>query len=305
MSSVPVISLAQDRTAAAREIYGALTTTGFLVAVDHGVKPRLLADLHEITQEFMAQPAAVKRRSSADPPNRYCGYTSPDDEGQESQLEKYEVCTFDTVADMAAAGYTPRWTSLLMPNLWPDLPHFQSIWRAWMAESKRVGQDLFRLIAAGLGIPEAWFSGKCEGACDFWVANHYFPPAEGDGDGDRLAAHTDIEALTVLYRPGKQDPNGLQVQTVDGAWESVPVVDWSFVINLGSMLAEWTSRELRATPHRVRQGGERWSYPAFQGPRKDVLLAPVPGRENRHEPVAAGDWTAERMARLDRAGVLA
>ena len=57
---------------------------------------------------------------------------------------------------------------------------------------------------------------------------------------------------------------------VNGEWKPVPYVEGCIVVNIGSLLSEWTRQELKATLHRV-------AGPASIGTNtsKDVLLKAV------------------------------
>ena len=304
--SIPVISLAGDPAQVAKEVGAACEQVGFLVVIDHGVPQRHLADLYAVTQDFFGKDLAYKRRASASPPHPYNGYTHPSDTRADGdQLEKYECCSFDTREDMAAAGYSGKYLDQLMPNIWPD-DEFRQVWQRHLRLMHSVGDHLMGLMSIALDMPRGYLPGKCAGACSFAVANHYWPaPATGDVKPFRLPGHTDIEALTLLYRPALKDgadEGGIQVHVRDGEWEEVPVVPDSFIVNLGDMMAHWTDGRFRATPHRVRNGAERYSFPFFHGPRKDEMLEPipscsVPGQPPKWEPVAAGDWTEKQMSR--------
>lgn len=307
---VPVIDLTAPPGQAAARIDDALRHTGFFVIAGHGVPGRALASTYQVTREFFALPPAAKRKASADPPDPYRGYTSPADRWADgslaAQLEKFEACSFETPADMAAAGYGEKWQAQLKPNIWPPgLPEMRVTWQAYLTEMHGLGDRLLRLMALALRLPEDWLAGRCGRACSFLVANHYLPARDEQQAGQfRLQAHTDIEALTILYQD--TDIGGLQVRTLDGGWEDVPVIPGTFIVNIGDMMAMWTGGKWRATPHRVRNSGdERISIPFFHGPDKDCILEPIPGcagTQPLRQPVAAGDWTEQRMARLSRDG---
>jgi len=307
MTPVPIINLDGPPGHVAGQVDDALRETGFFVITGHGVPDATLDAMYQVTREFFALPETAKRQASANPPDPYCGYTSPSDRWADgslaAQLEKFEACTFDTPAGMAAAGYGQRWITQLKPNIWPAaLPQMRDTWRAYLGEMHQLGDRLLRVMAAALGLDENWLAARCGRACSFLVANHYLPAPPGPAEEFRLQAHTDIEALTVLYQD--TDVGGLQVHRVGGDWEDVPAIPGTFVINIGDMLRMWTNGRWRATPHRVKNSaGERISIPFFHGPDKDCILEPIPGcGPARYEPVAAGDWTAMRMARLSRDG---
>ena len=105
---------------------------------------------------------------------------------------------------------------------------------------------------------------------------HYPPLAETAGEGERAAAHADINLLTIL--PAASAP-GLEVKARDGRWLSVPCTPGLVVVNTGDMLQEATDGYFPSTVHRVvnPRGKEarqrRLSLPLFLHPRPEVVLS--------------------------------
>ena len=73
----------------------------------------------------------------------------------------------------------------------------------------------------------------------------YFPG--NSNTGNRCKEHSDYGTLTLLLNDGV---GGLEAH-VNGSWKAVPYVEGSIVVNIGSLLSEWTRQELKATLHRV------------------------------------------------------
>src|SRR5207244_3582768 len=65
----------------------------------------------------------------------------------------------------------------------------------------------------------------------------------------RAGAHTDYGSLTILKTEDR--PGGLQVRSPEGAWLDVPIVEGTFVVNLGDLMARWTNDQWVSTLHRV------------------------------------------------------
>jgi len=128
-------------------------------------------------------------------------------------------------------------------------------------EALRVTRDvLLRAIAMGLDMMSSSSSSDNNDALDhspdYFVNLHNenndamrllnYPPAD-ENTGNRCKEHSDYGTLTLLLTDGV---GGLEAY-VDGAWRAVPYVEGGVVVNIGSILSEWTRQELKATLHRV------------------------------------------------------
>ncbi|KAI1819442.1 hypothetical protein F4861DRAFT_534461 [Xylaria intraflava] len=89
------------------------------------------------------------------------------------------------------------------------------------------------------------------------------PKKGNDGDSFGIGEHTDFGYLTIL----KVDSPGLQVLSPADTWVDVPVVENSFIVNVGDMFDQLTHGRYRSRPHRVRRPGPasapRFSFPLF------------------------------------------
>ncbi|KAL7532055.1 hypothetical protein ACHAXR_004405, partial [Thalassiosira sp. AJA248-18] len=93
-----------------------------------------------------------------------------------------------------------------------------------------------------------------------------YPPGN-EHTANRCKEHSDYGTLTLLLNDGV---GGLEAFVNNEEWRPIPYVEGSIVVNIGSILSEWTRQELKATLHRV-------AGPASVGsitPR-DVLLKAV------------------------------
>ena len=72
-------------------------------------------------------------------------------------------------------------------------------------------------------------------------------PRGNENTANRCKEHSDYGTLTLLLNDGI---GGLEAFVHD-EWRPVPYVEGSIVVNIGSILSEWTRQELKATLHRV------------------------------------------------------
>lgn len=128
---------------------------------------------------------------------------------------------------------------------WPRCDLFVQYYMAM----ERLAARLMQGFALALDLPGDYFVDKTDRHRSALRALNYpdlaGPPLPGQL---RASGHTDYGALTILR--ADPSPGGLQVQTHDGVWHSVPEIKDSFVINLGDLMARWTNDRWTSTPHR-------------------------------------------------------
>lgn len=154
-------------------------------------------------------------------------------------------------------------------------------------------QRIFEHIAVALGLDRAWFSsrhefGKTGSSSVFRLL--FYPGVEPleRGVDVRAGAHSDYGSITLLFQQRGQP--GLEIQTQEGQWASVPAEPYSsngdnrgallpILVNIGDLLEDWTGGLLKSTVHRVAFGAQiadRYSMAYFCDPLDDVELVPVP-----------------------------
>ncbi|CAB9528368.1 Gibberellin 20 oxidase 2 [Seminavis robusta] len=142
--------------------------------------------------------------------------------------------------------------ALLQPYFTPALMEY---WNA----CEKLKMCVLRAIGVGLQVLEnpedlsAWHSQSEHSAMRLL----YYPPATAT-TGNRCKAHSDYGSCTLLSTDGV---SGLEI-LLDGKWWPVPHVPGAMVVNIGSLLSEWTTTTsahddknnvppLLATLHRV------------------------------------------------------
>lgn len=322
---VPVIDLSSTRTGEradrrlATVIDEVCRTSGFLVVVGHGVQEHTIAEMYRATQEFFALPPAAKaalRADSSDPLMRGFGREgSLAASNKEALVEQEralpdisETYTVNRLGEPGGLALPPDADpALRSPNRWPALPGFAEAYKNYYAAMEMLAADIMRLFALALDLPEDWFEEKIRHHMTNLTANFYpqqpVPPAPGQL---RKGMHSDWGSLTILYQD--DGPGGLQVLDKDGQWLDVPVIEGSFVVNIGDLMAIWTNNRWVSTVHRVVNpprelaGRERYSVPFFHQPSYDALIECIPtctGPDNppRHQPVRSGDYIIGKFSR--------
>jgi isopenicillin N synthase-like dioxygenase len=101
------------------------------------------------------------------------------------------------------------------PNVWPAeelLPGFKDFCMEFFWTCNKVGMDLFRAVAIGLGLDQEYFVSYHEDADHIFRLQHY-PAVEKqalvDGTKARVVPHSDYGSMTLLFQDAV---GGLQVE---------------------------------------------------------------------------------------------
>jgi isopenicillin N synthase-like dioxygenase len=158
---------------------------------------------------------------------------------------------------------------------------------------------------------------------------HYPAFALREGKKGRIHAHSDFCTLTLLFQDAV---GGLEVQDPgkEGEWRAAVPIEGTVLVNIGDLLARWSSDRWRRSVHRVglpsgndgrnvsnkkevEEVGEkgddgdmvpdRYSIPVFVTANMDTVIEALPGcwsetNPKKYAPVTAWGYMQERMAAL-------
>ena len=144
-----------------------------------------------------------------------------------------------------------------------DPQHVRDL-KSWYKVVRSTKDVLLRCIAIGLGIEDADFFVNLHDEHNDSLRLLCYPPGDKD-TSNRCKEHSDYGTLTLLLTDGV---GGLEA-FVDGRWMPVPYIEGAIVVNIGSILSQWTEDKLSATLHRV-------AGPASHGsstPKADLIRA--------------------------------
>ena len=128
---------------------------------------------------------------------------------------------------------------------------------------------------------------------------HYPSDSSPGSGGQGVGPHKDSSGWwTFLLQASPPHVKGLQVLNNSGRWVDIPVIEDTFVVNIGQAFEVVTHGVCKATTHRVLSGSlERYSVPFFQGVRgsltKDEALGALKdyfGEERTSLEADAGDY---------------
>jgi isopenicillin N synthase-like dioxygenase len=321
-SVVPTIDIGpflDGDIAARRSIAGQVAETcertGFLIIAGHGFPVDLLARAQAQLLSFFDLPEDVKNRWHPTGPSRQRGYHGFATRGlaytlgQQTPPDLRETVFLGPVDDHRAyyAGMPEAATSYA-PNLIPTEPAgLESTLVALYRAYERLAEDMMRVFAAALRLPEAFFDGVLARHFSIMSCHHYpvltRPPLPGQL---RTGAHTDYGAMTILAATDAE--GGLEVRLPDGSWAGVTPRAGEFVVNLGDMMARWTNARWASTLHRVvnpplgRAQSRRLSIGMFVHPNYDQRIECVPtcvapGEEPRYPAITAGEHIKRKIER--------
>lgn len=331
---VPVIDLSsarggdrQARLRTAQAIGRACETSGFLAIVGHGVQAGCIEEMYRAIKQMFALPEADKTAlmSAPDDPlmrgfgregSLAASNAAASVEDERALPDLSQTWTYNRLGEPGATGFgelgatgltsgaDPR---LRGPNHWPRIRGFASAVRAYYGAMEDLAQELMRLFALALDLPENWFDDKIDKHMTNLTANYYPAQRRAPMPGQlRKGQHSDWGSLTVLYQDDA--PGGLQVWNKQGRWVDVPAIPGSFVVNIGDLMAVWTNDRWVSTVHRVinppreHADRERYSVPFFHQPNFDARIECIPtctgpGRPARYEPVCSGPYILEKFRR--------
>ncbi|MBP6488642.1 MAG: isopenicillin N synthase family oxygenase [Ilumatobacteraceae bacterium] len=303
MQRVPLVDLAHwadgsDRSGVATAVDEALSSVGFFLVAGHGIDPALTAATRGLFAEFFALPAADK--SAVRMPHLGMAGWAP--MGMEANGYSFG---HETPPDMKesyrlGAHVLPGRVALRGDNVWPAAPDgFRDTVTRYIAEVDRLHMELLRVCATAAGLDDVEFFARCATRNDNTLNVNWYPPLHHVGKPlphqYRIGPHTDFGTLTVLHRePGS---SALEVQLPDGAWVHAPVVDDTFTINGGDMLAHWSSGRWRSAIHRMLPptgaAAERslLSLVYFCEPDPETMITPLGGGTA----VNAGDYLRSKI----------
>lgn len=155
---------------------------------------------------------------------------------------------------------------------WPaEIPELHSIIGQYLEELTLLGKRFLALVAQALNLPESTFDPFLSDQNRLKVV-HYPALLSNPELAQGVGPHKDSSGWwTFLLQASPPEVKGLQVLNKAGDWIDVPVLQDTFVVNIGQAFEVLTHGVCKATTHRVVSSqNERFSIPFFQGVRRDL-----------------------------------
>ena len=285
--------------AVAQEVRRASEEVGFFYLAGHGVPKATIDAAFAASREFHAMPAEDKQRLAINENNiGYLGVNqsiqgaSTVHKATRPNLNESFFISHDRAADHAdvLAGLPLRGR-----NQWPD---GHAAMRAAMVRYfktlETVGERLLPVLARALDMPSDAFAPHFANEAHVNLRFLHYPPQETD-DAEQFGQgpHTDNSFITILAR---EDVPGLAVRLPSGEWMAPPVIEGTFLVNLGNIMKRWSNDRFLSTPHGVLNdsGTDRYSIAFFYSPNVDAVIECLPtcvGPDNppRYDPAIYRD----------------
>jgi isopenicillin N synthase-like dioxygenase len=275
--------------AVAARVREASERVGFFYVAGHGVAPVVVDDAFAASREFHALPLEDKLALKLNENN--IGYLPVNESMQRaSTVHKATRPNFNESFFIShergpehpdvVAG-----TSLRGSNQWPA--GHAGMRRAMLAYFKAlegVGERMLPVLARALDMPARFFDPFFADEAHINLRFLHYPPQETDDDEQfGQGPHTDNSFITFLAR---EEVPGLAVRLPSGEWLAPPVIEGTFLVNLGNVMKRWSNDRFRSTPHGVLNdsGCDRYSIAFFYSPNVRAVIECLPSCTSADNP---------------------
>ena len=282
MSDIPLIDLSSSAPGSRAEsetigqIDRACRDVGFFTVCGHEIDRAVVADAHAALKQFFDRPLVEKMRCRLD-----SGFTRSKDEytpyGYSALLEENAFAymgQMDQPSDYVEKFSAGRLIlddeeSLPFPDDQQGRDLRQKLCSYYLA-CETLAARVSELLSIALGLSRDFFTVRCDKADDS-MRGHIYPRSSATLANEQgMGQHTDGTLITLLTHTAP----GIQVRTREGEWitPSFRSLD-HFIINIGDLLAHWTSNQYVSTPHRAVLGErERQSIVFFKLTNEDEMV---------------------------------
>ncbi|SDY33442.1 Isopenicillin N synthase [Variovorax sp. YR266] len=279
----------------------ACENVGFFYIKGHGVPQALIDDCFAASHEFHALPLERKLLVRQDENN--IGYMAMNhsitksDEIHTTKHPNQNASFFlghDRPDDHPDVVNKVR---LRGKNQWPaDLPDFKMRTKCYFDALQEASEKLVPAFALALGLDRTFFDEAFANEAYIELRLLHSPPQMDVSDEKfNVAPHTDSSFITLLAREFEEKP-ALAVRLKSGEWFKAPILEGTFLVNLGDVMRRYSNGTFMSTPHGVINEGskDRYSIAFFYSPNPNSVVEPVPskvsqGNPPRYDPKLYGD----------------
>ena len=319
---VPVIDLtpyregtAEGRAAVAEKVGQACADIGFLVVSGHGIPEELIRKTHDVSKRFFELPHGEKLAVDRPAPDQVRGYSTVGGEGLSYSLDEPTPPDIKESLSIGPVDVPPGDPYYTCPaagahfakNVWPsEPPELKAVWSEYFTAVDALARDLMRIFALALKLDEHYFDPTIDKNISMMRVLRYpaqtTPPLPGQL---RAGAHSDYGSMTILRKD--LSDKSLQVRNKAGEWVGVPVIEGTFIVNIGDLMQQWTNDLWSSTMHRVvnpqldsPENVDRLSIVFFHQPNYDAVVSclptcETPERPARYDPIPSGEHLASKF----------
>lgn len=265
----------------ATELRHACANVGFLYAFNHGVPQDIIDRAFAASHRFHALPLEEKLKLRLNENNigympmnaSVQGASTVHKATKPNQNESFFI-SHDRGADHpdVKAGLALRGQ-----NQWPaEQPGLRHDMVAYFKALESMCDRMLPGFAAALDMPPASFASMFANEAHANLRFLHYPPQDDLSENTFGAApHTDNSFMTALARTGVP---GLAVRLPSGEWFAPPVIEGTYLINLGNIMRRLSNNRFLSTPHGVinESGTDRYSIAFFYSPNPAATLECLP-----------------------------
>lgn len=303
--------------AVAAQVRRACERIGFFYLAGHGVPQAVIDAAFAAAREFHALPLEQKLQLKLNennigylPVNQSMQRASTVHKATRPNFNESFFISHDRPADHpdVIAGLPLRGR-----NQWPEshVP-MRVAMTSYFKALEKLGERTLPVLARSLDMPADHFAPFFAGEAHINLRFLHYPPQDTDDDEQfGQGPHTDNSFFTILAR---EDVPGLAVRLPSGEWLPPPVIDGTFLVNLGNVMKRWSNDRFLSTPHGVLNdsGKDRYSIAFFYSPNVAATIECLPscvgpGNPARYPPAVYRDlvldfYNANYFHRKDYAG---
>jgi isopenicillin N synthase-like dioxygenase len=285
--------------AVAVQVRDASERIGFFYVAGHGVPQSLVDDAFAASREFHAMPLEDKLALKLNQNN--IGYLPVNESIQRASTvhkatrPNFNESFFISHDRPAEHPDVKAGTPLRGANQWPaGHERMRAAMVRYFEAMEALGERTLPLLARALGMPEGYFAPFFSDEAHINLRFLHYPPQEID-DPEQFGQgpHTDNSFITFLAR---EDTPGLAVRLPSGEWLAPPLIEGTFLVNLGNVMKRWSNDRFLSTPHGVvnDSGRDRYSIAFFYSPNIHRTIECLPsctGPDDppHHPPAVYGD----------------
>jgi isopenicillin N synthase-like dioxygenase len=276
---------------------------GFFYMAGHGVAQDVIDAAFEASREFHAMPLEDKLRLKLNennigylPVNQSMQRASTVHKNTRPNYNESFFISHDRSADHpdVVAGVPLRGR-----NQWPEgHERMRSAMVRYLKTLEGVGEQMLAVLARALDMPAGHFAPFFANEAHINLRFLHYPPQDtGDEEQFGQAPHTDNSFITMLAR---EEVPGLAVRLPSGEWLAPPVIQGTFLVNLGNIMKRWSNDRFLSTPHGVlnESGTDRYSIAFFYSPNPACTIECLPsctsaGNPPRYPPAVYRDLILE------------
>jgi len=303
--AIPVIDLAPalaggaglERVAA--QVREASERVGFFYVQGHGVPQAIIDGAFAASREFHALPLPDKLALTLNQNN--IGYLPVNESMQRASTVHKATRPNYNESFFISHDRGPRHpdvvagTPLRGRNQWPaGHEAMRAAMVRYFEAMIALGERTLPVLDRALEMPAGSFAPLFADEAHINLRFLHYPPQEMD-DPEQFGQgpHTDNSFITFLAR---EDTPGLAVRLPSGEWLAPPLIEGTFLVNLGNVMKRWSNDRFLSTPHGVvnDSGRDRYSIAFFYSPNITARIEVLPtcvraDNPARYEPAIYGD----------------